>query len=864
MARQDNPRLMLGVTVLLLVMVGLAQAGTITVGPGVGFNFETIQAGIDAATAGDTVLVAPGEYVITEPITFGGKAITVRSEAGRDETTIRMGTPTDTNRGSVIIFENGETTASILDGFTITGGISSWVPSANAYAGGGIYFNASSGSLMNCDVVENRADNGGGGGVSASYGSSPILTNCIFTGNSATLAGGGVLCYINSSMAMTDCIVNGNSSLSLGGGVYVGSNSSMTMTNCTIISNTAQDAGAGIGCSSSSATLTHCVIAQNTGAKWGGGLGIEYEGSSTTINNCTICGNSAGEGGGMGCLNGASATVTNSVFWANTAHRGSEIFLEESPTRFSVSYSNVAGGQAGVCVQGASTLDWGPGDIDADPLFADPNNGDFHLKSEVGRWDPNSQTWFQDEVTSPCIDAGDSNSPVGNEPEPNGGIVNMGAYGGTVEASLSPFDAEQIVYIQWLGHSTVKVWTEDGIVYVDPERVPEALHDATLVCVTHTHGDHYSPSDIAKVSNAQTQFIGPPDVVQRYGSGRTIAPGQAIEFDFVNVIAVPAYNTNKPNHPKSRNWVGFILELGGKRIYIAGDTDLIEEMKSLGEIDVAFLPAGGTYTMNAVEAAEATQYIKPKLAIPYHWGQNVGTLADAQRFAELARCAVKVLAVGETISSDEWPEYQPLLAHWALDESEGDVAYDSTGEHDGVLFGDPAWQPDKGKIDGALEFDGVDDYVSIPFVVDPGEGVFSTFAWIKGSAAGQAILSQTDHDGEVWMGVDSLEGYLVSGLVPPQAGRTVTPALQSQFVITDGQLHHVGFVWDGQRRRLYADGVEVAGDVGTINPLTSSDGGMHIGAGKNLEISGFWFGLIDDVRIYDQALDEEEVEALVR
>ena len=853
---------MLGVTVLLLVMVGLAQAGTITVGPGVGFNFETIQAGIDAATAGDTVLVAPGEYVITEPITFGGKAITVRSEAGRDETTIRMGTPTDTNRGSVIIFENGETTASVLDGFTITGGISSWVPSANAYAGGGIYFNASSGSLIHCAVVKNRADNGGGGGVSASYGSSPILTNCIFTGNSATLAGGGVLCYINSSMTMTDCIIRGNSSLSLGGGVYVGSNSSIAMTNCTIISNTAQDAGAGIACSSSSATLTHCIIARNTGAKWGGGLGIEYE-VSTTINNSTIWGNSAGEGGGMGCLNGASATVANSVFWANTAHRGTEIFLEESPTRFSVSYSNVAGGQAGVCVQGASTLDWGPGDIDADPLFADPHNGDFHLKSEVGRWDPNNQTWIQDDVTSPCIDAGDPNSPIGYEPEPNGGIVNMGAYGGTIEASMSPGSAEEIVYIQWLGHSTVKVWTEDSIVYVDPERVPEALHDATLVCVTHTHGDHYSPSDITKVSNAQTQFVGPPDVVQRYGSGQTIAPGQAIEFDFVNVIAVPAYNTNKPNHPKSNNWVGFILELGGRRIYVAGDTDLIEEMKSLGEIDVAFLPAGGTYTMNAVEAAEATQYIKPRLAIPYHWGQSVGTLADAQRFAELARCAVKILAVGETIGSDEWPEYQPLIAHWALDETEGDVAYDSAGDHDGVLFGDPAWQPDKGKIDGALEFDGVNDYVSMPFVVDPGEGVFSAFAWVKGGVAGQAILSQTDNTGEMWMGVDSLQGNLVSGLVPPPAGRTVTPPLESPFLITDGQWHHVGFVWDGQRRHLYADGVEVVGDASAINPLTSSDGGMHLGAGKSLEASCFWFGLIDDVRIYNQALDNEEVEALL-
>jgi L-ascorbate metabolism protein UlaG (beta-lactamase superfamily) len=169
----------------------------------------------------------------------------------------------------------------------------------------------------------------------------------------------------------------------------------------------------------------------------------------------------------------------------------------------------------------------------------------------------------------------------------------------------------------------------------------------------------------------------------------TIAPGQTIEFDFVSVTAVPSYNTNKPNHPKSRNWVGFIIELGGKRIYVAGDTDLIEEMRSLEDIDVAFLPAGGTYTMNAVEAAEATQYIKPKLAIPYHWGQNVGSLADAQRFAGLARCAVKILAVGETIGSDEWPEYEPLIAHWALDEIEGDIAYDSAGDHNGALNGDP-------------------------------------------------------------------------------------------------------------------------------------------------------------------------------
>jgi len=427
------------IVAIVLCSIELANGAAIAVGPKIdGYDFSSIQAGIDAAKDGDQVLVAPGEYVITEPITFRGKAITVRSEAGREETIIRMGTPVDPDRASVMVFEDNETTESILEGFTITGGTSSWVSSANAYAGGGIYFNASSGSLVNCAVVNNRADNGGGGGVSATYGSSPILTNCIFTGNSATLAGGGVLCYINSSMTMTDCIVSGNSSLSVGGGVYGGSNSSIIMTNCTIISNMTQDGGAGIGLSSSSATLTNCIIAQNTGAKYGGGLGIEYE-VSTTITNCTIWGNSAGEGGGVGCFNGASATVTNSIFWSNTAGRGDEIFLEHAPTRFNVTYSNVAGGQAAVIVEGGSTLNWGAGNIDADPCFADPTNDDYHLKSQACHWNANSQTWVQDNVTSPCIDAGDPMSPIGLEPFPNGGFVNMGAYGSTVEASKSYF-----------------------------------------------------------------------------------------------------------------------------------------------------------------------------------------------------------------------------------------------------------------------------------------------------------------------------------------------------------------------------------------------------------------------------------------
>jgi L-ascorbate metabolism protein UlaG (beta-lactamase superfamily) len=470
-------------------------------------------------------------------------------------------------------------------------------------------------------------------------------------------------------------------------------------------------------------TLTNCIISGNS-ALTGGGI-YNYLQNSPALANCTFVGNSATTGSGLACFS-SGQTDASTILLTGCIFRdyGDEI-SNEGPSIVEVTYSDVQGG-------------WpGEGNIDADPLFADagrwvdandPNavwvDGDYHLKSQAGRWNSSTESWVMDDVTSPCIDAGDPNSPVGDEPEPNGGRINMGAYGGTAEASKSPPEGP-IVYIQWLGHSSVKLWAEDCIVYVDPQRLSISPHDATLVCVTHTHSDHYSPADIARVSNDQTQFVGPPDVVQQYGRGRTIAPGQVIESYCARLTAVPAYNTNKSNHPKANNWVGYIVELGGKRIYVAGDTDLIEEMKSLGKINVAFLPAGGTYTMNAVEAAEATQYIKPDLAIPYHWGQNVGTIADAQTFAKLARCAVKIMTVGETISSDEWPVYSPLIAHWKLDETADSLAQDSAGDFDGTLHGGPIWQPAGGKKAGALQLDGQDDYVSTPFVSNPADGAFS-------------------------------------------------------------------------------------------------------------------------------------------
>ena len=206
--------------------------------------------------------------------------------------------------------------------------------------------------------------------------------------------------------------------------------------------------------------------------------------------------------------------------------------------------------------------------------------------------------------------------------------------------------------LQWLGHASFKIRHEDTVIYIDPWKLKDSPHDATLVLVSHSHYDHYSPSDIARVSGAETKLIASADVVKKEKNGEMIVHGLTVDLGSVRVSGVAAYNPGKQFHPKANNWVGFVIEVGSKRIYYSGDTDLTDEMKSLKEIDVALLPVGGTYTMDAAEAAEATKYLKPERAIPYHWGQIVGGRADAEAFAEAAECKVQVLSAGETISLD--------------------------------------------------------------------------------------------------------------------------------------------------------------------------------------------------------------------
>jgi len=185
-----------------------------------------------------------------------------------------------------------------------------------------------------------------------------------------------------------------------------------------------------------------------------------------------------------------------------------------------------------------------------------------------------------------------------------------------------------------------------------------------------------------------------------------------------------------------------------------------------------------------------------------------------------------------------------LLAHWALDETEGIIAYDSASVNDAVLVGDAVWQPDSGQINGALQLDGINGYLVTGPILNPADGPCSVFAWINGGAPGQVVLSQVD--GVNWLAVDA-EGNLMTELTGP--GRSAGP-LFTEKVITDGQWHRIGLVWDGSHRTLYVDGVSVAED--TQHGLFGSQMGLNIGTGKAMEPGTYFSGLIDDIRIYNR------------
>jgi L-ascorbate metabolism protein UlaG (beta-lactamase superfamily) len=206
--------------------------------------------------------------------------------------------------------------------------------------------------------------------------------------------------------------------------------------------------------------------------------------------------------------------------------------------------------------------------------------------------------------------------------------------------------------VEWLGHSGFRIRVGSAVLYIDPYRVAGGP-PGDLILITHAHYDHFSPRDVELLSHERTWLIGPHAVAERV-AGRVvaIAPGQVVEDELVRgveVRAVAAYNTSKraPDgnvfHPREAGFVGFDLNVRGERLYHSGDTDVIPEMDTVTGVDLALLPVSGTYVMTADEAAEAARRIQPGTAIPMHWGEHIGTRADAEAFAARAPVEVRIL-----------------------------------------------------------------------------------------------------------------------------------------------------------------------------------------------------------------------------
>lgn len=199
-----------------------------------------------------------------------------------------------------------------------------------------------------------------------------------------------------------------------------------------------------------------------------------------------------------------------------------------------------------------------------------------------------------------------------------------------------------IEQLHWLGHDSFRI-DGDVTVYIDPWKLAAGSPPADLILITHEHYDHFSKDDIDQIRTPDTDIVTIATVAKALsGKVHTVKPGDRLSLRGVDIQVLPAYNLHKKFHPKKAGHVGFVLTVGGQRIYHAGDTDAIPEMEGLRP-DIALIPVSGTYVMDADEALDAVRLIEPGLAVPMHYGDIVGTAADAERFQQLSPAPVQVM-----------------------------------------------------------------------------------------------------------------------------------------------------------------------------------------------------------------------------
>src|SRR3990172_9517395 len=337
-----------------------------------------------------------------------------------------LGHPSRADNSYHVITSSGVDVNAVLDGFTVTGG------NANGgtalIEGGGIYNTNGSPTITNCSFIENCAEWSGGG--MSNLNGNPTVSNCTFARNAAD-SGGGMYNY-RSAPTVANCTFSTNDVYwhDSGGGMYNRASSPM-INDCTFHYNWAEHAGGAIACTENSApTISHCIIIGNRVYDCGAGISCQ-EASSPTIKNCLIVNNQANEGygGGILAVEGSCPTVINCTF-ANNMGYGYSDAVGCDDTSIPVIKNSILAESVYVGDSAVITGSNCPGD----PCFAEPLwwgwddipvLGDYHLKSQAGRWDANEGRWTIDDVTSPCIDAGDPMSSIGPEPFPNGRIINI-------------------------------------------------------------------------------------------------------------------------------------------------------------------------------------------------------------------------------------------------------------------------------------------------------------------------------------------------------------------------------------------------------------------------------------------------------
>jgi parallel beta-helix repeat protein len=417
-------------------------------------NYPTLQQALDAAASGSVIEVAAGTYTGSGnwDLDFRGKRLTLRSADGPQTTIIDCGKPaTGYHRG--FYFHQAETADALLSGFTIRGGRVNgtmipadplhWNASAANAIGGGIYCEFSSPTICNCIITDCGAELWGGLGC---VGGQPTLIactikSCIAGGVGVTTAGGrgaGLALVGGCNARISNCTIQANAGYinGQGGGIYC-YQSSAVIAGCTILANLAQSnlRGGGVYCAGdgTDVTLKNCVIAQNTAAA-GAGVSIQRVAPAVpslaapgarcrvSLVNCTVAQNSSPAGTAAGVeSSGADTRIANSIVYGNT--NGTALVITSAAVTTPVSYSDIQGGSAGT------------GNLNTDPRFASTSLPDYHLQSTAGRYDPQSGRWVTDAASSPCIDTGDPTASTGDEPAPNGDRIDLGAYGGTRQAS---------------------------------------------------------------------------------------------------------------------------------------------------------------------------------------------------------------------------------------------------------------------------------------------------------------------------------------------------------------------------------------------------------------------------------------------